>query len=192
MILGSHNSWSYLTPKNKFFKLFPYIGRCQSKDIYTQYQKYNVRCFDLRIKFDNNNTPQIVHNNIIYNIDQETLFQQLEYFNEKGDVYIRLLHDVRRAKDYTSKKVTLFCNYCMNVQKMFPNIKFWGGRNLVNGSIDYYFEEEPVCAEIHASVTNPRYLDDWLPWMYAFFNNKWLKEDYKDIKGILLIDFVNI
>ena len=54
MILGSHNSWSYLPVKQWYFTPFAFTARCQSIDIRTQYEKYGVRCFDLRVRFDKN------------------------------------------------------------------------------------------------------------------------------------------
>ena len=33
-------------------KPFRFMARCQDVDIKTQYEKYNVRYFDLRINFD--------------------------------------------------------------------------------------------------------------------------------------------
>ena len=52
MILGSHNSWSYLTPRKWWMKLFRFVAQCQDYDIKTQYEQFGVRCFDLRLKFD--------------------------------------------------------------------------------------------------------------------------------------------
>jgi len=48
MILGSHNSWSYLPPKKWYMKPFRFTAQCQDWDIKTQYE-HGVRCFDLRL-----------------------------------------------------------------------------------------------------------------------------------------------
>ena len=51
-ILGSHNTMSYLTPRNWFYKLIAFTAKCQSKSIQEQYEKYDVRLFDLRFRFN--------------------------------------------------------------------------------------------------------------------------------------------
>ena len=40
MIIGSHNSWSYLPPKHWWMRPFAFMARCQSCDIQAQYEKY--------------------------------------------------------------------------------------------------------------------------------------------------------
>ena len=51
MILGSHNSWSYLPPKHWWMWSFHFMAKCQRVDIREQYEKYGVRCFDLRVRW---------------------------------------------------------------------------------------------------------------------------------------------
>ena len=81
MILGSHNSWSYLTPIKILHKLIAFTARCQRVDIKTQYEKYGVRCFDLRIRFINN-VPCVVHNFIVY-CSLIDIVPDLEYLDSK-------------------------------------------------------------------------------------------------------------
>ena len=38
MILQAHNSWSYLKPKVWWLRPFAFMARCQSKDIFEQYE----------------------------------------------------------------------------------------------------------------------------------------------------------
>ena len=61
MILGSHNSWSYLTPRKWWMKLFRFVAQCQDYDIKTQYEQFGVRCFDLRLKFDVEGHTMVAH-----------------------------------------------------------------------------------------------------------------------------------
>ena len=51
MILGSHNSWSYLPPKHWWMWPIHFMAKCQRVDIREQYEKYGVRCFDLRVRW---------------------------------------------------------------------------------------------------------------------------------------------
>ena len=43
MILGSHNSWSYLPPKHWWMWPFHFMAKCQRVDIREQYEKYGVK-----------------------------------------------------------------------------------------------------------------------------------------------------
>jgi len=191
MMLGSHNSWSYLTPTKWWMKLLAFTAKCQSKNIVQQYTYYNVRCFDLRVRFDKENNPIIAHGIIEYNISEKDLFESLEYLNLKGDVYVRILHEVRTKKQYTEESIENFVDFIIKLQCRFSNIKFWCGRNLYNWNKDYKFPEpELTCSESYSSVCSPKIIDDWWPWLFAIRNNKKFFKEGTD-KDILLIDFVN-
>ena len=86
---------------------------------------------------------------------------------------------------------SMFKNLCGLFKLKYRNIKFWCGRNLYNWEVDYDFGEEPTCEENYSSVSNPKYIDDWFPYIYAKFNNKKIRQKGTE-KDILLIDFVNI
>lgn len=214
MILGSHNAWSYLPPKKWYMKPLRFTAQCQDYDIKTQYNKYNVRCFDLRVRYDGD-TLQVVHGAIAYKITPKKLFEDLKWLNDKGDVYVRLVHDVRSLsamigsvmssilkllpkdmQEDNTNTVTKFYTLCGTIQQQFPNIKFWCGKTL-DGTDDtwkdsgYKFKySDPSCEENYASVDNGSKTDDLYPRVYARNNNKQIfaKGTSKDI---LLIDFVN-
>ena len=65
-ILGSHNTMSYLTPRNWFYKLIAFTARCQSKSIQEQYEKYGVRLFDLRFRFNKKGEIYFAHGTVEY------------------------------------------------------------------------------------------------------------------------------
>lgn len=189
MILGSHNSWSYLPSKKWWLTPFKFMSKCQDVDIVTQYFKYGVRCFDLRIKFDKNNNPIIAHGAMIYKYSENNLYEDLSFINSVGGI-VRILHEVRSKKEYTLTSRKHFINFVIKLQHTYPNIKFWCGRNLYNWEIDYEFSYKPTCEEKYSSVCKPRLIDDWYPRLFAFRNNKKIKKVGTD-KDILLIDFVN-
>lgn len=194
MILGSHNSWSFRWPKKFWQKLLFFTAKCQNKTIQEQYA-LGVRCFDLRVRFDKNNKPHIVHNSFDYGL-LSSVFEDLKWLDERKDVCIRLLHDVRKKKDYTPNNVTQFRALCDAIQVDFPHLKFWCGRNLYNWGVDYKFKYCPTCLEFYSSVCPPKIVDDWLPIMYAKLHNKSIKQYYLNDEllsdSILLLDFVNI
>lgn len=190
MVIGSHNSWSYLKPKQWWLRPFAFVARCQNIDIRTQYFFYKVQCFDLRICFDKHKNLQLCHGNMKYKYSEEQLYKDLNFLNNRcNQCYIRVLYDVRSKKQY--KDSDLFKERCKELEQKFPNLIFWCGRNLYNWNVDYEFKYKPTCIEKYSSVCPPKYLDDWFPWIYAKLNNKKIRKKEFDSE-ILLIDFVNI
>lgn len=190
MKLASHNSWSYLKPRKWWMRLFRFMVRCQDEDISTQYEKYGVRCFDLRLKFEGYGVLRVNHNWTDFFISKEELLDDLEWLNSKRDVSVRVLLDVRTKHSYTETQTENFKNWCNYFEEKFPHIKFWGGRNLYNWNTEYSFSYEPTCAERYSSVCNPHLIDDWYP---RWFARRYNKEIYQEGSSadFLMIDFVN-
>ena len=189
-IIGSHNSWSFLPPRKWWLKPFAFIAKCQNKNIFKQLSVYNVKCFDLRARFNKKGEIVISHGFMEYKYSKEELFHDLTLLNN-NECLLRILHEVRIKKQYTKESTEKFIALCEEIQAKFPKIKLWCGRNLYNWSVDYDFPYKPSCEEKYSSVCKPRYIDDWFPWVYAKLNNK------KNLKkgttsDILLIDYVNI
>jgi hypothetical protein len=105
--------------------------------------------------------------------------------------YVRVLHEVRNKKKYTPHEIEEFQMFCEKLEKTFPRLKFWCGRNLVNWDIDYKFKNEPTCDEKYSSVCPPKIIDDWIPVLYAKLKNRKIRKEGTD-KDILLIDFVDL
>lgn len=190
MILGSHNSWSYLKPKHWWLRPFAFMAKCQSVDIRQQYLKYNVRCFDLRVSINHGNLS-IAHGFMKYDYSESELMDWLLWLNARGDCVVRVLHEVRNKKNSTPENIESFRKFCAKIVRMCPNVKFWCGKNLYTWDYDYEFDYRPSCKEMYSSVSSPKLLDDWFPWLYARLKNSFIRK--MDIEeDILLIDFVNI
>lgn len=189
MIIGSHNSWTYLKPKRWWMKLISFTARCQDFNIINQYYNLGVKCFDLRVRFKNNNLI-VAHGIIEYNISKEELLSNLEWMNKFDNIYVRIIHEARNKKQYTEESVKEFIKFCSELETKFKNIKFWCGKNLYNWTNDYTFNYNPSCEEKYASVCSPKIIDDWYPRWFAKKNNKKIIKEGTD-KDILLIDFVN-
>ena len=84
-------------------KPFRFVAQCQDYDIRTQYE-HGVRCFDLRLQYDGD-ALHVVHGSMVYKITCKELLEHLKWLNEKGDVLIRVIHDVRTKKDYKERSV---------------------------------------------------------------------------------------
>ena len=201
MVIGSHNSWSYLRPRRWWMILISFAARCQRVDIREQYLKYGVRCFDLRIRYDGiciisdvkHINTRVSHGIIEYDIDVKSLCNDLEWLDKKSDCYVRVIHEVRNKKQMEQSDLLTFQRDCYYMQDKYPHIKFWCGRNLYDWKVDYQFEgEEPTCEETYGSVVpGKKWLYGWWPWLYAVTHNKAIKAQGTD-KDILLIDFVDL
>lgn len=195
MLLASHNSWSYLPPKHWWIRPFAFMARCQNVDIKTQYEKYGVRCFDLRILFDKDGEPCIAHGFCKYRYSQAQLLADLHWLNtQKEYCYIRVLHEIRRKSQYTVDNVYRFRHLCLELEETYKNLHFWCGRNLYNWEYDYRFSKrEPTCHEDYSSVSRYKYIMGWWPWVYAkLFNNKIIKGSFRIKQDLLMVDYVNV
>ena len=192
MVIGSHNSWSYLRPRRWWMRLIAFAAKCQRVDIRTQYLRYGVRCFDLRIRFDENGMPIVAHGPVEYNMKTGNLWDDLKWLDQKGDVFIRVLHEVRTKEQYTAESIKLFKSFCLDKTEEYYNTVFWCGRNLYNWEVDYWFDKDPSCEETYGSVVSgKKWLYGWWPWLYAVTHNKAIKAQGTD-KDILLIDYVDV
>lgn len=189
MILGSHNSWSFLPPKKWWQRLIAFTARCQRLTIREQYD-FGVRCFDLRIRFIDG-MAHIVHNDFDYGLFSGYR-HDLKFLHDCGDVSVRVVHDVRTKKRYTQEDVKAFKGFCDALERTYPRIKFWFGRNLYDWNVDYEFEYMPYCTEKYSSVCSPRLIDDWWPWLYAQRHNARIRQGTYRKDEILLIDYVDI
>ena len=190
MIIGSHNSWSYLPPKHWWMWPFHFMAKCQRVDIREQYEKYGVRCFDLRVRFKDGKAV-FAHGIVEYDISDEQMVEHLRWLDDMGSCCVRILHEARNKRQYTESSRRAFRDMCQQLEWKYRNIRFWCGRNLYDWTCDYSFRYYPTCDEKYSSVCYPRIIDDWWPWLYAVIRNKEnLAKGTKD--DILLIDFIDI
>jgi len=189
MIIGSHNSWSYLRPRQWYLRPFAWMARCQRIDVRQQYIR-GVRCFDLRLLVDNSNV-ELAHGLMRYDYTREQILADLEWLDKQGDCYVRVINEARTQSQHRASRM-MFPLSCDMLVERFIHTQFWGGRNLYDWSIDYQFEgTEPTCCERYASVSTPKLIDDWWPWLYARLHNRRIRREGTD-RNILLIDFVDI
>lgn len=181
---------SYSAPKKWYMWPFHFMAKCQSKTIKEQYEKYGVRMFDLRIKFNSKGEACFAHGIMEY---KASIDNTLEYLNTLDKVPVRILLE-NKAGEYEKE----FRKWCKDIKKKYTNIKFFGGRNKYSWVIIYHFKYKgPTYLDKYSSNNKEEgkltgtYLDDWCPWLYAIFNNKKnIKEGTN--KEFLLLDFVNI
>lgn len=193
MVIGSHNSWSYATPKKWWMKFVRFTAKCQDVNILKQYCKYNARCFDLRVNWLGKNTGfQVVHNKIVYNLTHKDIMEDLRYLNGRYEmVRVRVILDIRDKNKLDKIQTSLFREFCIEIQNKFPTLYFFGGNEFVTGERIYNFGYDVTIDSKYASVEKPKYIDDLYPRIYAKLNNRKNIAKGTD-KDCLMIDFVNI
>lgn len=173
-------------------RLIAFAARCQRVNIREQYLKYGVRCFDLRIRLDGDDIMIVAHGPVEYVMMSEGVWDDLKWLDEKGDCYVRVLHEARTLKQYTVASVKAFHNMCANFVDAYQHIQFWCGRCVSTWDVNYDFGDEPTCEETYGSVVQgKKWLYGWWPWLYAVTHNKRIKARSTE-KDILLIDFIDI
>jgi hypothetical protein len=172
-------------------RLIAFAARCQRVDIRTQYIKYGVRCFDLRIRFDEKGIPIVAHGIVEYSKFDEFTMEDLRWIDSKGDCCVRMIHEARTKEQY-GHNADRFEFVSKIVLELFQHTGFWCGRNLYNWQKDFDFSEDPSCEETYGSVIEgKKWLYGWWPWLYAVTHNKRIKAKGTD-KDILLIDYVAV
>lgn len=176
-------------------KLIAFTARCQRYSIYPQLAQ-GVRCFDLRVRFSKTGSMMLVHGPVEYVVSKGfyryDFWQNLDDFNKLGCVYVRVILDVRHKRNLTELQRDCFVTFCKDLEEMYHNISFWGGQVLCDWHNPvYYFKSNPTCEERYGSVTKPKWLWGWWPWLYASRHNHENREKGTD-KEILLIDYIDI
>lgn len=190
-MLGSHNSFSYLTPTKWWMKLLTPWSKCQNKTIAEQYNA-GVRYFDVHIAFNKNGSIRLVHNWIEY--PSSELFEALRTLNNKSGVHLRILLDMRKKpKDAETTADILrwfygFLDYIIQNTTISIDkaIVFWNWKHIIDNGIDV--------TEYHASVSAKWYeyiggLECWA----ELHNNNTLTSKSDVVQSddkVLLIDYV--
>lgn len=186
--LGTHNTMSYLRPKNLLLWPFKFMAKCQRKSIKEQYD-LGARMFDMRISFTSNGRPEFRHGAIAYDCD---VLQTFKYLNSLGkNIKVRMILEntkYSKRQEQQEKHFSVLCSYLKNT---YPNLKFFCGRRKHDWKLIYDFgTKEPEIVQKISSMTW-KIWDDWYPWIYArFMNKKNIAE--ADSKKWLLLDFIEI
>lgn len=182
--LASHDTMTYLKPNEWYLIPFKFMAQCQNKTIKEQYEKYGIRYFDLRVKFNKKGKPVFAHGAMTFKGD---VYDTLKYLNSKGEeVWVRMLLEVG---SYDYKQEALFVEFCKNIVMNYPNLKFHNGRRKYDWQIVYQFPNPEPSLDQKVSSMTWKVLDDWCPYIYAKAMNKKNLEAGTD-KDYLMIDFV--
>lgn len=204
MNIGTHNSLTYLTPKKWWQKLIGFTAKCQAVDYKKQYE-LGARVFDVRLWYDDDLKMEVRHGRIAYKIGYTVFFNMLEFLEEKGDCYVRILCEedsFAKNDPIVIDKEKCFIEDCRYIELMYDNIKFFGGNRKYDWKVLYNFKNKdiPTLVDRYSSTTSLfkndkkwlAVLDDLCPILYAKLKNKTLIKEHNDKDGYLFIDFINI
>ena len=183
MELGTHNSMTYLKPKKWYLYPFKFIAQCQSKTIQEQYEDYNVRLFDIRIRYNRDGDPEFRHGAIAYKGD---VYGVLNYLNSKGvPIKIRILLETNKA-DFVNE--VFFVKDLMRFKDLYSNLTIYEGRRKFDWK---QIVELPTLKvnQIVSSMDDKKINDVW-PWLYAKKHNRENLAKCKEDETVL-IDFIN-
>lgn len=178
MILGAHNAITYLKPKCLFLRPFKWIAKCQSLSIEELIHK-GVKCFDLRVRFDNKGNPYLCHGLIRY---CGSFYSILHTIAAQQVVYIRLGYE----GTYKDKDFDTFKNLCRTCKENAPLVKFQFCCKYPEWQVIEDNFDKPL---VEAQVV-PSWKNFWLGPKYLSKYQDTKIQQYKDQDIIVLADFI--
>ena len=184
-MIGSHNSMSYLPPKNLWGKITRLWNKCQDKTIEEQFNS-GVDYFDIRINLYNEEW-HFVHNKVDYGIVDNDIWK---YLGETR-LPIRVIYDKRSKPKDINYRTNRFKTYLWILMERY-NVN-------IDSAITYWDWKEHYkpfveVKEYHASVSAEWY--QYLlgcKWFAKHYNNYAKKRHYgysEDNERVLLLDYV--
>lgn len=183
-VFGSHNSITANRPSSFWGWFAIPFARCQKKTIKEQYDA-GVRCFDLRITFEESQ-PVFAHGITGFEGSPVDVLYDINQFPEK--CYVRIiLEDTSVIHENEDK----FYHFCKLYSSLMKNITFFEGRRRCDWKLVYGFQDSPQMYQAVGSMAkDARWYERLIPWFYAKrMNENNMKIDWKSY-DIVIYDFV--
>lgn len=178
IILGAHDAFTYSEPSRFIDYLFSPFAKCQSKQP-LQLLLSGVRCFDIRVRFNEDSKPYACHGLYRDKVDVESEIEGLYHVNAQiteddnnnQPLYFRLILETSKP-DITQE--TLFKEWCEKLINRYPNANFIEMRSKFNWKRLY----TPICKEpqiiqsVGSMANDARWYEKVLPFAYAKRTNK--------------------
>lgn len=188
MILGTHNSFTYLRATSLLQRIISSTWRCQRTDIQTQYA-LGARCFDFRLHYKKDRW-QAAHGGARFNAPFEATLRWLaDRSSELNRVYVRTVYE---SGDKGGKEA--FKALCSSWRNQYPSITFFEGRGKDGWEPLYEYPFKPRVEQYVSSMQESSALKKIQPKRYAEKHNK---ANYAEAlklpaERICLFDFVDI
>lgn len=209
MILGTHNSVTYLQPKHWWLWFGKPFAKCQDMNIEQQWN-IGVRCFDIRVRFDEKGNPIMahgvyevkgsVHFDILAKIEGLMFFEKMSHPKQSKRAYVRVILE-SRMKGNLEQEEKRFKRFCSKLHQTYPLITFFGGNRKGDWKQIYDFQLKTEIIQAVGSMANEerkrgfnvvkaRWYEKFMPKCYARRNNKLNTDLLSDKECIVLFDFI--
>ena len=193
MILGTHNSMTYLKPRKWWMRLINFTAKCQSVDLETQVAKYGVHYIDIRVKL-NKGKLVLAHGLVEYDLTPYQACGKIAAYastHKDEQFYLRVMleNDFNDTEEQRNA-FRIFCSI-INGSNVCKNLHIVGGYEKKNGTKIYEFNDcdLDICGAF-SSMSSNKLIHLW-PWLYAKKHNKESYENGTD-KDVLMLDFIEI
>lgn len=204
MILGSHNSWSYLPIKQWWLRPFRFMYQCQEETITSQISNWDCRFLELRVSFDKKKQIQFSNGRANFTGDVYSrladLLQLAMVSNRR--IYILVVLEKRVHK----QSINLFRQFCKNIHQNYASKskKFilLGAYDKKTGNKLYYFGSEKHKVN-NVSLRHSSVGKNWLLRLYpkafaALYNmdliTKFKEEHWSTLnrdEDVIIMDYIN-
>lgn len=163
IIIGSHNTMSYLPPRHWWMRPFRFLAKCQSKTLLEQLDA-GAEGVDLRVCFDRRGVAYFAHGAMTFqcHVPFEKVLDRLPPYTA-----VRLiLERERRASDERQ-----FMRLCRAVESAYPWLVFFGGYSKRPWCRLYTFRSEdkrdmPLTQHVGSMATDARWYERIIPALY--------------------------
>ena len=185
-MIGSHNTLSYLPPKNLWGKITRLWNKCQDKSIEEQVNT-GVDYFDIRINFYNDGKWHFVHNKVDYGVVNDNIWKYIG----KNKIPIRVIYDRRSKPKDDIHEENRFNIYLWFIKQKYnvnidSAITYWNWKE--------HYKPLVKVKEYHASVSAKWYQYvlgcKWFANKYNTFGKYITIKDLASINEVLLLDYI--
>lgn len=184
VIIGSHNSMSFLKPKHWLMRPINWLfAQCQSYD----YSDRLIKCVDIRTYWSDEDGWQFAHGLVSYEFSSEFcgFFTTIKKFYKAGVRYFRIILERNGNEDGFIR----LCKLLENDYKRL-GVTFLGGYRKSDWKQLYDFDTNniPIHQWVGSMADDARWYERFIPRLYAKRMNKHNLKNAK--KGINLYDFI--
>ena len=193
-IIGTHNTMTYLKPRKWYGWFMIPFARCQRKTLEGQWAD-GARCFDLRVRFEQDGTAYFAHGRMALDIDADpyVIIGKLmdKASNENTAIYLRLILEDPQKTNYGAFYFRQFCKAVDDMRSQYKsgNVTLFGGNRKGDWAQIVTFDYVPNLMQYVGSMaTDARWYEKIMPFAYAHRRNKANKQNPQG--NIAIYDFI--
>lgn len=189
-IIGTHDSITAHPPRKWWMKLGKAFAVTQDKTIYQQYAD-GIRCFDLRVRLNKDNTWVMCHG--LYEVKLD-IYDVLYWLKDKAEqnrenIYIRIVLEDLKHCDKEADRFRLLCEKCDNLS---PYLIFIAGNRKSDWKQIYRFQypNQRQWMPVSSCAEDAKWYEKACPKLYAKRMNKHNLKNIPQEYGFAFFDFI--